>query len=171
MNAQLLQVVAEAFPASRKVYKNGVLHPALRVPMREIDLHPAAGEPPVTVYDPSGPYTDAAVHIDIEQGLARLRAPWISARADVEAYPGRKVTLVDNGLNPGATPAPEFPQRRAPLRARGDVAVTQLAYARAGIITAEMEYVAIRENIGRARSRRRLRRAMATPGAPASRTM
>jgi phosphomethylpyrimidine synthase len=149
MNAQLLQVVADAFPASRKVYKSGTVHQGLRVPMREIDLHPAAAEPPVTVYDPSGPYTDPAVHIDIEQGLARLRSAWISARADVEAYPGRKVQLVDNGLNPGAKAAPEFPQRRAPLRARGDAAVTQLAYARAGIITAEMEYVAIRENIGR----------------------
>ncbi len=149
MNAQLLQVVAESFPASRKVYQSGTVHPGLRVPMRQIDLHPASGEAPVTVYDPSGPYTDPEVHVDIEQGLARLRSSWISARGDVEAYPGRKVQPVDNGLSAGAKPAPQFPQRRAPLRARGTAAVTQLAYARAGIITAEMEYVAIRENIGR----------------------
>jgi phosphomethylpyrimidine synthase len=149
MNAQLLQVVAESFPASRKIYRSGSLHPGVRVPMREIDLHPASGEAAVTVYDSSGPYTDPAVRTDIEQGLARVRAAWISARGDVEAYPGRQVQRIDNGLSAGAQPAPEFPQRRAPLRARGEAAVTQLAYARAGIITPEMEYVAIRENLGR----------------------
>ena len=108
------------------------------------------------------------MHVDIEQGLARLRSAWISARGDVEAYPGRKVQPVDNGLSAGAKPAPQFPQRRAPLRARGTAAVTQLAYARAGIITAEMEYVAIRENIGREQAP--AGRATASPGVPASRT-
>ena len=150
MNAQLLHVVSESFPASRKVYHGGTLHPAIRVPMREIDLHPSAQEPPLTVYDPSGPYTDPQVSIDIERGLARTRAAWISARDDVEAYPGRKVQLLDNGLNAGGKAAPEFPLRRAPLRARSGRAVTQLAYARAGLITPEMEYIAIRENLGRA---------------------
>ncbi len=153
MNAQLLQVVAESFPASRKVYRSGTVHAGLRVPMREIDLHPASGEAPVTVYDSSGPYTDPAVRIDIEQGLPRLRAAWIQARGDVEGYPGRAVQAVDNGLGAGGKPAPEFPQRRAPLRARADAAVTQLAYARAGIITQEMEYVAVRENLGREQAR------------------
>ena len=157
MNAQLLQVVSEAFPSSRKVYRAGHLHAGLRVPMREIDLHPSAGEPPLAVYDSSGPYTDPQVRIDIEAGLARLRGAWISARADVEAYPGRRVQLVDNGLNEGAKGSPEFPLRRAPLRASAGRAVTQLAYARAGIITPEMEYIAIRENLGRAE---------APPGAP-----
>jgi phosphomethylpyrimidine synthase len=148
MNAQLLQVVSEPLPASRKVYKCGSLHAGLRVPMREIELHPSAGEPPLTVYDPSGPYTDRDVTIDINQGLPRTRAAWIAARGDVETYAGRRVQPLDNGLAAGAKAAPEFPVRRAPLRARGAAAVTQLAYARAGIITPEMEYVALRENSG-----------------------
>ncbi|HUL17677.1 MAG TPA: phosphomethylpyrimidine synthase ThiC [Steroidobacteraceae bacterium] len=149
MNAQLLHVVAESFPASRKVYRSGRLHAGLKVPMREITLQPSSGEPPLAVYDSSGPYTDPEVKIDIEAGLARLRAPWISARADVEAYAGRRVQPVDNGLTPGGKAAPEFPQRRTPLRARPGAAVTQLAYARAGLITPEMEYIAVRENLGR----------------------
>ncbi len=149
MNAQLLQVVSEPLPASRKVYKSGALHEGLQVPMREIALHPSAGEAPLTVYDPSGPYTDPAVTIDINHGLPRTRAPWIAARGDVESYAGRQVTPLDNGLTTGAKAAPRFPVRREPLRARGRAAVTQLAYARAGIITPEMEYVALRENTGR----------------------
>jgi phosphomethylpyrimidine synthase len=149
MNAQLLQVVAESFPASRKVYRSGRLHPGVRVPMREISLHPSAAEPPLTVYDSSGPYTDPQVAIDIAAGLPPLRASWISARADVEAYPGRRVQPQDNGLSAGSQGAPEFAQRRAPLRAAAGQAVTQLAYARRGIITPEMEYIAIRENLGR----------------------
>jgi phosphomethylpyrimidine synthase len=149
MNAQLMQVVSEPLPASRKIHRPARLHAGLRVPMREIELHPSAGEAPLTVYDSSGPYTDPAVTIDITQGLPRSRAAWISARADVEAYPGRRVQAADNGLIAGAKGAPEFPVRRAPLRARSAAAVTQLAYARAGIITPEMEYVAIRENVGR----------------------
>ena len=76
-------------------------------------------------------------------------AAWIAARGDIEAYPGRRVQPVDNGLAAGAKAAPEFPVRRGPLRARRGLAVTQLAYARAGIITPEMEYIAIRENLGR----------------------
>jgi phosphomethylpyrimidine synthase len=149
VNAQLLHVVTESLPASRKTHKPGVLHPHLRVPMREIALHPSAGEAPLTVYDPSGPYTDPTVTIDIGQGLPRTRAPWIAARGDVEAYSGRRVQPLDNGMATGAKAAAEFPLRRAPLRAAGNGAVTQLAYARAGIITPEMEYVAIRENLGR----------------------
>jgi phosphomethylpyrimidine synthase len=149
VNAQLLHVVAESLPASRKIYHSGSLHAGLRVPMREIALHPTSGEPPHTVYDTSGPYTDPSVTIDIERGLPRLRTPWILARADVESYPGRRVQPIDNGLAAGGRPAPEFPLQRAPLRARRGLAVTQLAYARAGIITPEMEYIAIRENLGR----------------------
>ncbi|HEV2227353.1 MAG TPA: phosphomethylpyrimidine synthase ThiC [Steroidobacteraceae bacterium] len=149
MNAQSWHVVSESFPASRKVYRPGRMHADLRVPMREIALHPASGEPPLAVYDSSGPYTDPAVTIDIEAGLSRLRERWIAARGETEAYPGRRVQLVDNGLAEGGKAAPEFPVRRAPLRARAGRAVTQLAYARAGIVTPEMEYVAIRENLGR----------------------
>jgi len=148
MNAQLLRVVSEPLPASRKVYKSGSLHEGLRVPMREIELHPSAGEAPLTVYDPSGPYTDPDVTIDINHGLPCPRAAWIAARGDVETYVGRRVQPLDNGLAAGAKAAPQFPVHRAPLRARGAAAVTQLAYARAGIITPEMEYVALRENSG-----------------------
>jgi phosphomethylpyrimidine synthase len=149
VNAQLLQVVAESLPSSRKIYHPGSLHPDLRVPMREIQLHASSGEPPLTVYDTSGPYTDPAVTIDIERGLPRTRAPWIIARDDVESYPGRRVRPIDNGLAAGGKAAMEFPLHRAPQRARRGLAVTQLAYARAGIITQEMEYIAIRENLGR----------------------
>jgi phosphomethylpyrimidine synthase len=151
MNAQSWHVVAESLPASRKVYRSGSRHPELRVAMREIALHPSSGEPPLTVYDPSGPYTDPDARIDIHAGLPRLRAPWIGARADTEAYPGRRVQAVDNGLVSEAKAAPEFARLRPPLRGRAGRAVTQLAYARAGIITPEMEYVAIRENAGRER--------------------
>ncbi|TJW81743.1 MAG: phosphomethylpyrimidine synthase ThiC, partial [Mesorhizobium sp.] len=85
-------------PASRKVYKPGEIHPEIRVPMREIALHPSAGEPPVTVYDSSGPYTDADARIDIDKGLPRLREAWIEARGDVERYEGRVVKPEDNGF-------------------------------------------------------------------------
>ncbi|MBV8146314.1 MAG: phosphomethylpyrimidine synthase ThiC [Gammaproteobacteria bacterium] len=150
MNAQLLPVVTDSLPASRKVYHPGSLHKDVRVPMRQIALHESSGEPPLTVYDSSGPYTDPAAVIDIARGLPRMRTPWILARGDVESYPGRRVQPIDNGLAAGAKSAFEFPVQRAPLRARRGDAVTQLAYARAGIITPEMEYIAIRENLGRA---------------------
>jgi phosphomethylpyrimidine synthase len=149
VNAQLLQVVSESLPASRKTYRAGVLHADLRVPMREIELHPSSAEPPLTVYDTSGPYTDPGITIDIGKGLPRTRAAWILARGDVESYPARRVQPIDNGLAAGGKPAPEFPLQRAPLRARAGAACTQLGYARAGIITPEMEYIAIRENLGR----------------------
>jgi phosphomethylpyrimidine synthase len=159
MNAAVpLQVAQEALPASRKVYKAGELHKDLRVPMREITLHPSSGEAPLTVYDSSGPFTDPAVKIDIERGIGRLRAAWITARGDVEAYDGRPVLPVDNGNVIGTKgAAPEFPNLQRPYRATGGKAVTQIAYARAGIITAEMEYIAIRENIGRARNKEPLK--------------
>jgi phosphomethylpyrimidine synthase len=154
-----LQVVSESLPASRKIFKAGELHPGIRVPLREIALHPSAGEPPVLVYDSSGPYTDPAVKIHIERGLTRLREGWLHARGDVEAYEGRPVKPVDNGLTAeGRAAAPEFPVQARTLRARGGAAVTQLAYARAGIITPEMEFVAIRENVGRERRREALTR-------------
>ena len=158
MNAVPLQVAQEALPASRKVYKAGEIHKGLRVPMREITLHPSSGEGPVTVYDSSGPFTDPTVKIDIERGIGRIREAWITARGDVEAYEGRPVLPVDNGNVIGTKgAAPEFPNLRRPHRATGGKAVTQLAYARAGIITAEMEYIAIRENIGRARNKEPLK--------------
>ncbi|MBB3946278.1 phosphomethylpyrimidine synthase [Rhizobium skierniewicense] len=142
-------VTTGPLPASTKVYKPGIIHPHIRVPMREIAVHPTAGEPPVTVYDSSGPYTDPSHAISIESGLPRLRHDWVVARGDVEAYEGRHVKPEDNGFATGERLTPEFSHRHQPLKARDGKAVTQLAYARAGIITAEMEYIAIRENIGR----------------------
>ncbi|MET0171888.1 MAG: phosphomethylpyrimidine synthase ThiC [Agrobacterium vaccinii] len=142
-------VTTGPLPASTKVHKPGVLHPDIRVPMREIAVHPTAGEPPVTVYDSSGPYTDPSHRLDIEGGLPRLRHDWVLARGDVAAYEGRHVKPEDNGFATGERLTPEFPVRNQPLRAIDGKAVTQLAYARAGIITAEMEFVAIRENLGR----------------------
>tara|TARA_B110000438_G_scaffold156274_2_gene149922 strand:+ start:246 stop:2111 length:1866 start_codon:yes stop_codon:yes gene_type:complete len=142
-------VTTGPLPASTKVYKPGVIHPDIRVPMREIGLHPTSGETPVTVYDCSGPYSDPKVKTDIGQGLPRLREAWIEARGDVERYEGRPVTAADNGFVSEEKMAPVFPHTNKPFRAKEGKTVTQLAYARAGIITAEMEFIAIRENIGR----------------------
>ncbi|PBB86814.1 phosphomethylpyrimidine synthase ThiC [Mesorhizobium sp. WSM3876] len=158
MNALTPTVTVGELPASKKIHKPGQLHPDLRVPMREISVHPSAGEPPVTVYDSSGPYTDAAVKTDIERGLPRVRETWIEARGDVERYEGRTIKPADNGFVSADRLTPEFPVRNQPLRATGGRAVTQLAYARAGIITPEMEFVAIRENLGREQLRSKLHR-------------
>ena len=136
-------------PGSRKVYQAGVLHPCLRVPFREIAVHPSANEPPVTIYDPSGPYTDPNTTIDIKAGLARPREDWVLARGDVERVTPRDVRPEDNGGAKGRHLAPQFPSRPYALRAKGGVAVTQLEYARRGVITPEMEFVAIRENLRR----------------------
>ena len=138
-------------PGSRKVYAGGVLHPDIRVPFREVAVHPTANEPPVTLYDPSGPYTDPAATIDIEKGLARPRDAWVMARGDVEAVPPRPVRPEDNGGATGKHLAPQFQITRMPWRAKASGAVTQLDYARRGMVTAEMEYVAIRENLRRER--------------------
>jgi len=144
-------VTTGPIPGSRKVYLKGQRFPDLRVPVREVDLAPSAGEPPVRVYDPSGPYTDPDARIDIEAGLPALRRDWILARGDVEEYEGRDVRPEDNGGSEAEVTA--FPRRaRMVLRAKAGRAVSQLAYARAGIITPEMEYIAIRENLGRAQA-------------------
>ncbi|ESZ11074.1 phosphomethylpyrimidine synthase ThiC [Mesorhizobium sp. L48C026A00] len=158
MNAISPAVSTGPLPASSKIHKPGLIHPQIRVPMREIAVHPTAGEPPVTVYDPSGPYTDPTVETSIEKGLARLRHEWVTARGDVEAYDGRHVRPEDNGFAVGERLTPEFPIRNRPLKAKTGKAVTQLAYARAGIITPEMEFVAIRENLGREILRGKLER-------------
>ena len=136
-------------PGSRKVYAPGLLFPDIRVPFREVAVHPSANEPPVTIYDPSGPYTDPKVTIDINKGLARPRDAWVIARGDVEACDPRPVKPEDNGHARGVHLAPPFPVAQTPLKAKDGKAVTQMAYARAGIITAEMEYVTIRENMRR----------------------
>ncbi|ATU93674.1 phosphomethylpyrimidine synthase ThiC [Phyllobacterium zundukense] len=142
-----------SLPASTKTYKTGRIHPDIRVPMREIAVHPTAGEPNVTVYDSSGPYTDPSAAIDIAKGLPRIRERWLAAQGDTRSYEGRHIIPADNGFATGERLTPEFPIRNQPLKAVGTKAVTQLAYARAGIITPEMEYVGIRENLGRVAAR------------------
>ncbi len=136
---------------SRKVHVGARTGSGIRVAMREIDLE--GDEPSVRVYDTSGPYTDPAANIDIQAGLPALRREWIIARGDVEQYDGRAVKPEDNGqLGPdrsGGVPA--FPNVvKRPLRAKAGMNVSQMHYARRGIITPEMEYVAERENLGRA---------------------
>jgi phosphomethylpyrimidine synthase len=124
----------------------------LGVAMREISLEPSSGEPPVRVYDTSGPYTDPQARIDIAAGLPELRRAWQLARGDVEEVTQREVKPEDNGqLGPdrsGGVPA--FPNvRKTVLRGKPDANLSQMHYARRGIITPEMEYVATRENLGR----------------------
>jgi phosphomethylpyrimidine synthase len=142
-------VTTGALPASSKIHIAGEQHPHIRVPMREISLHPTAGEPPVVVYDASGPYTDPSHVVAIEAGLPRLRETWVAARGDTVGYEGRHIRPEDNGFATGERLTPEFPVRNHPRRAMAGKAVTQLAYARAGIVTPEMEFIAIRENLGR----------------------
>ena len=143
-------VTTGPLPASRKVYTHPAAAPDLAVPHREIDLHPTAEEPPVPVYDTSGPYSDPSVTIDVEKGLARTRRDWVLERGGVEEYDGRDVKPEDNGGATGKYLAREFPITHKPLRGVGDAPVTQYEFARAGIITKEMIYVATRENLGRA---------------------
>jgi phosphomethylpyrimidine synthase len=143
----------DPFPASRKIYVPGRLHP-IRVAMREIEVgetrdtftQSVTSNPAVTVYDTSGPYTDPGVEIDVREGLPRLREGWIAGRGDVEQLEqvssvyGRR-RQVDEALD-----SFRFGHIRPPMKAKPGLAVTQLAYARRGIITPEMEYIAIREN-------------------------
>jgi phosphomethylpyrimidine synthase len=163
----------EHLPNSKKTYVSGKLHPNVRVPFREISLAPTktmSGEveinEPVRVYDTSGPWGDGDFHGDVTQGLPPSRAEWIRERGDVEGINGREVQPIDDGWMSekhaalSKTPTlnaqrPTFngagaPSRRRPLRASGGHAVTQLAYARRGIVTPEMEFIAIRENLGSA---------------------
>jgi phosphomethylpyrimidine synthase len=163
---------SEQLPNSKRVYVPGKLHAEVRVPMREIKLTPTKKSEcdvivnrPVRVYDCSGPWGDPNFSGTSDEGLPALRRDWILKRGDVEEYDGREVKPQDNGYLSGkhaefASVAEknrlvEFPgllgQRRKPLRAKAGKVVTQLQYARAGIITPEMEFIAIRENMGRAR--------------------
>jgi phosphomethylpyrimidine synthase len=145
--------------ASRKVYESGVLHPEVRVPFREISQTPTyvgAGEqrkpvsnPPVLVYDTSGPYTDPQAALDLTRGLAPLRAAWIAERNDSEELPGISSAYGrEREADPGLKGI-RFPNLRKPRRARAGANVSQMHYARKGLITPEMEYVAIRENLRR----------------------
>ncbi|WP_425995850.1 phosphomethylpyrimidine synthase ThiC [Caulobacter sp. DWR1-3-2b1] len=161
MNVQTtIKSVAETIstgpiPGSRKVYQAGELFPDIRVPFREVAVHPSANEPPVTIYDPSGPYSDQTVTIDIEKGLERTREAVVVARGDVDvvAQP-RAVKPEDNGFAQGKHLAPQFPAiGRTIYRGKPGALITQYEYANAGKITAEMEYVAIRENLRREQDR------------------
>jgi phosphomethylpyrimidine synthase len=142
-----LKVTTGPIRGSRKVHVGN-----LKVAMRAVDLEPSSGEPPVILYDASGPYTDPQQRIDIMAGLPELRREWIRARGDVEEVAQREVRPEDNGqLGPdrsgGVQPFPNV--RKTVLRARAGHNVTQMHYARAGIVTPEMEYVPHRENLGR----------------------
>ncbi|WP_055590905.1 phosphomethylpyrimidine synthase ThiC [Peterkaempfera griseoplana] len=137
-------------PAWRKAYRTGS-RPDLRVPYREVHLTDGRTVP---LYDTSGPYTDPAYAADVRRGLPALRDPWIRERGDVEEYPGREPRPEDDGRRPTApgdglrgldAVFPGGPRR--PLRARGGAAVTQLGYARRGVITPEMEFTALREGL------------------------
>jgi phosphomethylpyrimidine synthase len=143
---------SEPLPNSRKVYVPGTTHPDLRVPFREIRLSPtqsygggAQTNEPVRVYDCSGPWGDPGFEGNVEQGLPALRRGWIMGRGDVEAVPGAALQASRPGADAGRIPDSGL---RAPLRARPGRAVTQLRYARSGSITPEMEFIAIRENLG-----------------------
>src|SRR6187551_583040 len=143
-----LKVTTGPIRGSRKIHVG-----SLGVGMRAVDLEPSSGEPPVVLYDTSGPYTDPAQRIDIMAGLPELRSAWIRERGDVEEVAQREVRPEDNGqLGPdrsgGVQPFPNV--RKRVLRARPGANVTQMHYARKGIVTPEMEYVAVRENLGRA---------------------
>ncbi|MFN3608763.1 MAG: phosphomethylpyrimidine synthase ThiC, partial [Hyphomonas sp.] len=143
------KVTTGALPASRKVYSRPERDPALAVPHREIDLHPSANEPSVRVYDTSGPYSDPEAIIDVEKGLPRHRREWLLERGGLEEYDGRDVKPEDNGGATGKYLAREFPVKHKPLRGLPGERVTQYEFAKAGIITKEMIYVAERENLGR----------------------
>ena len=153
-------------PNSERIYVEGRAE-GVRVPFREVSLQPTRmpdgrveTNEPVRVYDTSGPWGDPEVRCDVRDGLAALRREWILARGDVEEYEGREVAPQDDGyLTEGAAEFAKqkdrgrlepFPGlRRAPLRAKAGACVTQMHYAKRGIVTPEMEFVALRENMGR----------------------
>ena len=136
---------------SRKVYVSGELYPDIRVPFREVAVHPSANEPPVTIYDSSGPYTDPTVTIDIRKGLPLVKSSWQLDRGDIAPVLNpREVKPEDNGHASGRHLAPRFDvSNHRVFKGVEGRPVTQYEYANAGIITPEMEYVAIRENLRR----------------------
>ena len=146
---QTPDVTTGGLPSSSKVYTAPEADPSLRVPHRLVHLHPSANEPDVPVYDTSGPYSDPDITIDVEKGLARPRTAWVLERGGVEQYEGRDVKPEDNGGASGRFLAREFPIKNAPLRGLDGEMVTQYEFAKAGIITKEMIYIAERENLGR----------------------
>jgi phosphomethylpyrimidine synthase len=151
-----LKVTTGPIRGSKKIHVGD-----LKVAMREIALEPSANEPQLRVYDTSGPYTDSNARIDIMAGLPEVRRDWIRGRGDVEEVQQRAVKPEDNGqLGPDRSGSvATFPQMRGSvLRAKAGANVSQMHYARKGVITPEMEYVAIRENVGRAALKEKLER-------------
>ncbi|KXX65408.1 phosphomethylpyrimidine synthase ThiC [Marichromatium gracile] len=150
--AQLSEAATRPFPNSRKVYVTGS-RPDLRVPMREVTQSPTltSGEPeenpPIPVYDTSGPYTDPEASIDLMAGLPDLRSGWIEARGDTEQLDGPTSAFGRARQSDPALAHLRFEHLRTPRRAKPGQTITQMAYARRGIITPEMEFVAIRENM------------------------
>jgi phosphomethylpyrimidine synthase len=194
------KVTTGALPASRKVYCAPEAAPDLKVPVREIVLDASSGEPPLPVYDTTGPYSDPGFVVDVEKGLPRARIEWVQERGGVEQYVGRPIKPVDNGNVTGKHLARDFPNTPKPYRASaspsplwgGSTAeggrgggsatatstrtpnpspqgggeqkehpLTQLEWARAGIITKEMIYCATRENVGRKKQLERAEAALA----------
>jgi phosphomethylpyrimidine synthase len=131
-------------PASRKIYIPGS-RPDLRVPMREVCLH--GGEPPLRLYDTGGPWTDPDAHPDIKQGLVTLRQPWVLDRGDVQELPGPTSAYRRTRDEDPALGGVRFASVRRPLRAQPGRVVTQMRYARQGVVTPEMEFIAIREGM------------------------
>lgn len=147
--------IMSSFSGSKKVYVEGS-RPDIKVPMREIQLSPTTGtfgeeeNAPVRVYDTSGPYTDSASSVDIRNGLKAIRQNWVIERNDVEEYEGREIKPEDNGYRKESDQhnVEVFKGlKRKPLRAKNHGNITQMHYARKGIITPEMEFIAIRENV------------------------
>ncbi|MBS1141953.1 MAG: hydroxymethylpyrimidine synthase, partial [Proteobacteria bacterium] len=154
-NAHVDEAAVQPLPNSRKIYVEGS-RPDIQVPMREVsqaDTPTAFGgekNPPIYVYDCSGPYSDPAARIDIRSGLPALRAKWIAERGDVEELPDLSSEFGRARAADKALDELRFPGlHRKPLRAKAGANVSQMHYARQGIITPEMEYVAIRENLNR----------------------
>ena len=155
------KVTTGPLPASRKVHVAPEAAPDLRVPMREILLSEASGEPPLPVYDTSGAYTDDDVAIDVEKGLERIRVDWVRERGGIEEYDGRPIKPVDNGNVTGKHLARNFPNAARRCGRTEGKPVTQLEWARAGVITKEMIYIAERENLGRKQQLERAEAALA----------
>ncbi|MGY4497333.1 hypothetical protein ACVWYH_001260 [Bradyrhizobium sp. GM24.11] len=154
-------VTTGPLPSSRKIFASPDAAPDMRVPLREIILSEGAGEPNLPVYDTSGPYTDPSVTIDVNAGLARGRKQWVLERGGVEEYDGRQIKPEDNGSVSADKAARSFAAYHKPLRGLDGHKITQLEFARAGIITKEMIYVAARENLGRKQQLERAEAALA----------
>src|SRR5215218_5005927 len=155
------EITTGPLPASRKIFVTPEAAPDVRVPLREILLSEGAGEPNLVVYDTSGPYTDNNVAIDVNKGLPRTRQKWVHERGGVEEYDGRIIKPEDNGNVGESHAATAFSAYHEPLRGTGNAPITQMEFARAGIVTKEMIYVAERENLGRKQMLERAEAALA----------